>query len=642
MSGDPASHDPSRPAPITVEPGRRANIDVHHGALRPAVGVHCFQVFRANRGAPGPHEPKPGWTYNHAPMLAHWKGRFWLQYLSNPLYEHVAPGCTLLTSSSDGREWESPRVLFPEYPLAAEDRQRLADVGPVPECALMHQRMGFHVAPNGRLLTLAFYGFSPTPHDLPFDKRGIGRVVREIRSDGSWGPIHFIRYNRHAGWNETNTRFPFYRASDDAGFVEACESVLADSLVCQQWKEEHGDADELVRLKGNYKAFCWYTLPDGRVVGLWKWSLAGMTSDRGRTWDWVGETPEIETAGSKVWGQRTSDGRYALVYNPTTNNKLRWPLAVVTSDDGLHFSELLAVAGEVSPRRYTGCEFKNFGLNYVRGISEGNGVPPDGALWVAYSMNKEDIWVARVPVPIRGRVSEPVDDRFEMFAPGGFVPGWNLCCPQWAPVDIAEPAGAGCRVLRIRDGDPHDHAVAERVFPPAKEAIVAFRIQVPRVPAKPLFVELWDSFGQVPVRVIFDGDGMLKSPHGRKVEKLGKFAVGKWIDLSIRVLGSRHRYELSIDGELTGRSQRYQGEASRDAGWYFRASVDSVERLVFRTGPMRREPNADTVAVGGPDLPELPRLSEPAEFWIASVRAGALPAVELGPPTLESDGRVVS
>jgi hypothetical protein len=80
-------------------------------------------------------------------------------------------------------------------------------------------------------------------------------------------------------------------------------------------------------------------------------------------------------AEAKVWGQRTPDGRYALLYNPRRDNRHRWPLAIVTGDDGVRFDELLTVQGEVPPRRYNGLD-KAFGPQYVRGIAEGNGTPP--------------------------------------------------------------------------------------------------------------------------------------------------------------------------------------------------------------------------------------------------------------------------
>ena len=53
---------------------------------------------------------------------------------------------------------------------------------PVVGDVLMHQRMGFHVAFNGRLLVLAFYS---KQGDLNNGTSGIGRVVREIYADGT-------------------------------------------------------------------------------------------------------------------------------------------------------------------------------------------------------------------------------------------------------------------------------------------------------------------------------------------------------------------------------------------------------------------------------------------------------------------------
>ena len=50
---------------------------------------------------------------------------------------------------------------------------------------MMHQRMGFYTAPNGRLLVLAFYAHA----EEPFREGGIGRVVREAYKDGTYGPI---------------------------------------------------------------------------------------------------------------------------------------------------------------------------------------------------------------------------------------------------------------------------------------------------------------------------------------------------------------------------------------------------------------------------------------------------------------------
>src|SRR5690606_15404596 len=93
-----------------------SNVDYHHGQLSPAVGVHNIQVFRANREHPelaGGHN----WTYNHQPMLAYWNNQFFLEFLSDPIGEHIPPSESLLQTSKDGYQWSDPVVVFPPYKI---------------------------------------------------------------------------------------------------------------------------------------------------------------------------------------------------------------------------------------------------------------------------------------------------------------------------------------------------------------------------------------------------------------------------------------------------------------------------------------------------------------------------------------------
>jgi len=119
--------------------------------------------------------------------------------------------------------------------------------------------------------------------------------------------------------------------------------------------------------------------------------------------------------GAKIWGQHTDDDRFAVFYNP--HESRRYPLVVSTSNDGVAYDNLWAVHGEVPEQRYKGA-FREAGPQYVRGIEEGTGNPPGDAVWLSYSMNKEDIWVASVPAPIGAVAPGWVDDDFDEFAPG--------------------------------------------------------------------------------------------------------------------------------------------------------------------------------------------------------------------------------
>src|SRR6185369_6260699 len=105
------------------------------------------QVVRSNRTT-SPHADGLLHSYLHQPMLAWWKGKFYLEYISGPRDEHEWPCVTSLTTSTDGVNWEKPCVIFPAFKL------------PDGTETINHQRMAFYVAPDGRLLVLAFYGKS--------------------------------------------------------------------------------------------------------------------------------------------------------------------------------------------------------------------------------------------------------------------------------------------------------------------------------------------------------------------------------------------------------------------------------------------------------------------------------------------------
>ena len=540
--------------------------EVHDGRLRPAIGVASYQVMRANRSHPD-MAGGFGWTYNHAPMLAWWNGKFYLEYLSNPIGEHEPPGQTLLVTSTDGRAWNKPRVVFPPYkaPAGIDSLTPPKSTG-----YMMHQRMGFYVARDGRLLILAFYGHAPDP----FGQGGIGRVVREIHRDGTMSPIYFLRYNTGTPWNESNTGYPLYTHSADAGFRAACEALLANKLITEQWRDEDPGA---AAIHGPCQALSFFHRPDGLVTGLCKSSFMSVTADEGRTWSDSVRSPSLITNNAKVWGQKTPDGRYAIVYNPVPFGSHRWPLAISVSRDGIVFDTLNLVNGEVPPRRFIG-HAKDFGSQYVRGIVEGNGIPGDAALWVTYSSNKEDIWISRIPVPVRDRVEGPVRDTFDALQPGGVIPDWNIYSPKWAPVAVAEiPGGAG-KALELRDKDPYDYARAIRVFPEMRAARVRCRV-MPKAPgAGGLELEIGDRYGSRPVRVVFSADGWVRAANGSDSKQIRRFTPGKWVEVEIEADAGTRRFNLAIDGSA----------ALSDAP--FAEAALTLERLSLRTGPYRNQP----------------------------------------------------
>jgi hypothetical protein len=547
------------------------NADYHHGQLSPVMGVHNIQTFRANREHPGLAE-NFGWTYNHAPMLAYWNNKFYIEYLSDKVGESIPPGQTLVQSSKDGYTWTKPEVVFPIYRIPdGTTKEGRSDVAKDLD-AVMHQRMGFYVSTKNVLLVLGFYAISFDAKDDPNDGHGIGRAVREIQADGKYGPIYFIHYN--PGYAEKNTKYPLYTKSKSKAFIEACNELLANKLMTQQWNEEADRKDPLITLQKQYKAFSYYHLPDGRVVGLWKNALTAISKDNGKSWpENASRAPGFVNSNAKIWGQKTSDGNYATVYNPS---EYRWPLAISTSKNGLDYSNLLLVNGEITPMRYGG-NYKSYGPQYVRGIEEGNGKPNDGKLWVTYSMNKEDIWVSSVPVPVNDKATQHVNDDFSKVTADKALETWNIYSPLWAPVKVENGS------LILKDKDPFDYAKAERLFPAAKKIITSFSITPKQNDFGLLEIELQDAKGTATVRLTFDTAGTLSAKAGARYKNFMKYEAEKSYDIKLKLDAFTRFYTVSVNGKDVLTSLAFQ-------------PVADVSRIVFRTGDVRRFPDVDTAA----------------------------------------------
>lgn len=577
-----------------------SNVDYHHGQLSPAVGVHNIQVLRANREQPD-STTGFGWTYNHAPMLTYWNSTWYLEYLADPVGEHVPPGQTLLMTSKDGYHWKAPVIAFPPYKIPDGTTKEGYNGVANNLLAVMHQRMGFYITTKGKLLMLAFYGMVLGPKDDPNDGNGIGRVVREVNKDGSFGPIYFIRYN-HA-FNATNTSYPFFEKSKDKAFVEGCKEILANPLLTQEWVEEADRNDPLITLKNdNYKAFNFYTLPDGRTVGFWKYALTSISNDKGKSWLYNPvRAPHFVNANAKIWGQRTADGKYITVYNPS---EFRWPLALSVSDDGLNYKNLLLVNGEITSLRYGGA-YKSYGPQYVRGL-EGNVVSPDGNCWVTYSMNKEDMWISKIPIPVKDKVEQDVNENFNQLPEATALKDWNIYSPLWAPVAIEKVGEA--RVLSLKDKDPFDFAKAEHVVPVAKKMSAEFTVTPAQNDHGNLYIEFLDGKGNAGVRLLFDSTGTLAIKAGYRNRGLGKYKANEACTIKVSLSTDGRFYTVSLNGKQLGGNN------------LFFQPLENIQRITFRTGEIRRFPDADTPTDQMYDLPNPGAQANPAAYYIGSLK----------------------
>jgi hypothetical protein len=430
---------------ISTAPAMAADPVVIHGdrdasaGLDPAPGVANIQVFRASRAAADLTDGK-GWTYHHHVDLAAWKGRLYLAWNSTEKDEDVWPSRELFATSTDGVTWSSPQELFPMGVSTGS-------------------RMYFFRAPTGRMLAIA--GLRTTQEQMTERKKG-ALVVREISADHTLGPVHVLRPPA----DPANAKsLPRFQDAADKHFVEACDQLLANKPFLEQadygyllddavrmkwhdvntWPAAEPSRDEFKRFG---KAMSFYHRKDGALVAVMKWGWVLVSLDEGETWSSPVRPGTFISGMAKAWGQRTADDRYALVYNPHLQH--RYPLVIVQGDDGIDFRDMRTVHADVPPLRYPGLH-KSPGPQYIRGISEwssdGSFKDAANAMWVCYSVNKEDIWVSRIALPL-GDASRG--------------DGWNTYSPKWASAAIRTTDGA--EMISLKDRDPADYPRATRLF----------------------------------------------------------------------------------------------------------------------------------------------------------------------------------
>jgi len=89
-------------------------------------------------------------------------------------------------------------------------------------------------------------------------------------------------------------------------------------------------------------------------------------------------------------------------------------------------------------------------------------------------MNKEDIWVSKIPVPVKDKVTADVNDIFNDLPDNKELDEWNIYSPLYCHVSMVKLNDQ--KELALHDSDPFDYAKAERVIPESKKLTATFEI----------------------------------------------------------------------------------------------------------------------------------------------------------------------
>ena len=343
-------------APLQVAPGLFAP-----ERLEDVLRAESFVVFRAEEGGP---------LYANGAVLTAFKGRFYCMWQASERDEDSPDTHLVYAISADGMHWSSPQTL----------------AGPGTTSG------GWWNAGDSLVAYVNVW-----PEDI--DPRG-GEAWYRTSGDGErWTtikPVRMVDGSPMPGIMEQDPHFFKNRIIGAAHFqpgLQVCPIYTDSPDGVTGWYKADFSATP-------YKAQTRELEPSlfarkGELVMVFRdqagsfHKLASVSRDNGKTWTKAVET-DFPDSRSKQCAGNLPDGTAFLIGNPATS-KDRSVLALATAKDGSTFDHAWLIGRDPAPGRYEG-KAKTPGFSYPKAIVHGE------YLYVAYSINKEDIAVTRIPL----------------------------------------------------------------------------------------------------------------------------------------------------------------------------------------------------------------------------------------------------
>jgi hypothetical protein len=285
------------------------------------------------------------------------------------------------------KTWSKPQVLLESIGKMAPKNQPGVGIYPI------------FKEVNGRLYTTATVkevtewvrresgAVTPVHHDLP-------RIVRYISPEGVPG--------KHTYWLSEDVP----EGHGDAGIIPYTQAEdqtrLKDLKELKRMRDEHNKLYSFPKTEDDVK-FCeptYYTRPDGKEVGLYRDDsrsmrlYAALRDNPQSKWSQAHKT-NIPDSPSKCDSGTLPDGRVFLIGNNLDKLWLRDPLILAVSKDGINFTKAYTIRCGAP-----NCREKNPGDHKGPGFQYPNAIIVDDALWVTYSISKEQIGISRIPLEV--------------------------------------------------------------------------------------------------------------------------------------------------------------------------------------------------------------------------------------------------
>jgi predicted neuraminidase len=364
-------------------------------------------VFRGVEGKAG---------FNLHSYLLHHDGRFWAIWSSAAAHEEDPDQQVVYSTSADGHQWTSPKVLAPDPD------------GPHGPARWIARGLFLH---DGKLTALAAYQES-----ADYGKRGKDVVWKNLRLmyfqwDGAWK-------ERGVFAGDCMNNFPPARFGSRLAMICRDRNMdvsvaLLDDPAKLTWKRTPLKNDPPFHRMDEPT---WYEDADGTIHMIVRDNnrsrklIRVLSRDGGVTWS-APLLTNYPDATSKNFTGRLSSGWYFLINNP--NPEKRDPLSISFSRDGWTFTEAQNIREDAAPRRIEGRAKPSGSFQYPHAIEHG------GSLWVIYSTNKEDIEVSELPMASLG-----------LGDPSALLAGSKLLA---APKELPVAQGRTTTVYRARQGE---------------------------------------------------------------------------------------------------------------------------------------------------------------------------------------------
>ena len=336
------------------------------------------------------------WHYCHHPALGVFQDRLCAMW-SNGLVSEDEPGQQVLFSiSDDGVTWSPPQVL-----LKPSD-------GPGKEFILT--AAGFH-AHNGTLVAYAgAYRYADPSECTPQQRQPwpVDTTLLAMTStDGlhfsapldlhvpicpNYGPVPLAsgRLLLTGNWEHAYTDDPSGLTGwQTAGFCQDLASLP------QPVRDDPGYFWEVARHMGYPGGLCEGAFAEEQGVlhmlhrSYGAYLFESVSHDAGAAWSAPAET-SLPNDNSKFWLGRLSSGDLAMISNPEHDSE-RCPLVLSLAREHGCFDRHIVIEGEPVLRKYDG-HYKGGMYAYPHAVEY------HGMLCIIYSVNKEDIQVASIPL----------------------------------------------------------------------------------------------------------------------------------------------------------------------------------------------------------------------------------------------------